>query len=330
MRVTTSLAATALLLPLTACGAFSDDSAADDGEVRVAAAFYPLQFVAERVAGEHAEVTQLTQPGAEPHDLELTISETAEITEADLVVYEEGFQPAVDDAVEQNAEGVALDAASVVDLIAVEESPEEHDEHADDEHADEEHADEEHADEEHAEDEETHDHGDLDPHFWQDPLRVADLADAVAAELADVDEEHADDYEANAAALRTDLEELDGAFATGLDDCERDTIVVSHDAFGYLEKYDLHIAPIVGLSPDAEPTAAVLGELEELIRTEGITTVFSEPLEPALGEGLAGDLDLTNGVLDPVEGLTDATADEDYLSLMESNLEAIRTANGCR
>lgn len=323
------LAVPALALAASGCSAFSDDAGTDDGEITVAAAFYPLQFVSERVAGDHADVVQLTQPGAEPHDLELSISETAEITEADLVVYEEGFQPAVDDAVAQNAEGVALDAASVVDLIAVEESPEEHEEHADDEHADEEHADEEHAEDEHAE-EDGHDHGDLDPHFWQDPLRVADLADAVAEELAAVDEEHADDYEANAAALRADLEDLDAAFTSGLADCARDTIVVSHDAFGYLEKYDLHIAPIVGLSPDAEPTAAVLGELEDLIRTEGITTVFSEPLEPALGEGLAADLDLTEAVLDPVEGLTDATADEDYLSLMESNLEAIRTANACQ
>lgn len=318
------LALPALALAASGCSAFSDESATDDGELTVAAAFYPLQFVSERVAGEHAEVTQLTQPGTEPHDLELSIGETAEITEADLVVYEEGFQPAVDDAIEQNAEGVALDAASVVDLMAVEESPEEHEEHAGEEHAEDEHAEDEHAEED------AHDHGDVDPHFWQDPLRVADLADAVAEELAAIDEEHAEDYEANAVALRADLEELDAAFTTGLADCERDTIVVSHDAFGYLEKYDLHVAPIVGLSPDAEPTAAVLGELEDLIRTEGITTVFSEPLEPALGEGLAADLALTEAVLDPVEGLTDATADEDYLSLMESNLEAIRTANACQ
>lgn len=318
------LALPALALAASGCSAFSDESATDDGELTVAAAFYPLQFVSERVAGEHAEVTQLTQPGTEPHDLELSIGETAEITEADLVVYEEGFQPAVDDAIEQNAEGVALDAASVVDLMAVEEAPEEHEEHAGEEHAEDEHAEDEHAEED------AHDHGDVDPHFWQDPLRVADLADAVAEELAAIDEEHAEDYEANAVALRADLEELDAAFTTGLADCERDTIVVSHDAFGYLEKYDLHVAPIVGLSPDAEPTAAVLGELEDLIRTEGITTVFSEPLEPALGEGLAADLDLTEAVLDPVEGLTDATADEDYLSLMESNLEAIRTANACQ
>lgn len=300
---------TALALVAAGCGAFDEGGANADDGVTVAAAFYPLAYVAEQVAGEHADVQLLTQPGTEPHDLELNVGTTADITSADLVVFEHGFQPAVDDAVEQNAEGETVDAAEVVDLIPVEESHDEHEEHAG---------------------EEEHEHGDLDPHFWQDPLRVADLGDAVAEKLAEIDPDHADDYTANAEALRGDLENLDEQFATGLADCERDTIVVSHDAFGYLEKYDLHLAPLVGLSPDAEPTAAVIGEVQELIREEGITTVFSEPLEPDLVAGVAADLDLETGTLDPIEGLTDATAGEDYRSLMESNLEAIRQANGCR
>jgi zinc transport system substrate-binding protein len=298
----------AVAVTVSGCAAFSD-SAADDGALTVAAAFYPLQFVSERVAGEHAEVTALTQSGTEPHDLELDVRETGVIVRADLVVYESGFQPAVDDSVEQNAEGAVLDAADVVALVAAEESHEEHESHFV---------------------EEGHDHGDVDPHFWQDPLRMADLGDSVADELAEIDPDHAGDYERNAARLRAELESLDASYEAGLADCERDTIVVSHDAFGYLEKYDVHLAPIVGLSPDAEPTASVLGELQELIRTEGITTVFSEPLEPALGEGLASDLGLTEDVLDPVEGLTDESAREDYFSLMEANLQAIREANACR
>jgi zinc transport system substrate-binding protein len=260
------------------------------------------------VAGEDADVELLTQPGTEPHDLELNVGETAEIAAADLVLFEDDFQPAVDDAVEQNAEGVALDAADVVDLVAVDESGEEHAEHEGEEH----------------------EHGDTDPHFWQDPLRVADLGDAVAEELAGIDPDNADSYRANAADLRRDLEVLDEQFVAGLADCERSTIVVSHDAFGYLEKYGVDVAPLVGLSPDAEPTAAVLGELQELIDEEGITTVFSEPLEPDLVDGLASDLDLATASLDPVEGLADGGSDEDYLSLMRANLDAIRAANGCR
>jgi zinc transport system substrate-binding protein len=294
-----------LFLVVSGCAAFSDAAGTSAG-VKVTTGFYPLQYAAERVAGEHAEVVNLTQPGGEPHDLELTIRETAEIASADLVVHEQGFQPSVDHGVEQNAAGEVIDVASAVALRGVDESPEEHS------------------------DGHEHEHGDLDPHFWLDPLLMADLGDEIAGELAEIDSAHADDYAANAADLRDDLEVVDRAYADGLADCERDTVVVSHDAFGYLEKYGLHLAAVAGLSPGAEPTPADLGELQELIREEGITTVFSERLvSPALTETLADDLGITTEVLDPIEGLSDETADQDYLSLMEENLGALREANGC-
>ncbi|KQQ43687.1 metal ABC transporter substrate-binding protein [Nocardioides sp. Leaf307] len=307
-------------LALSSCAAFSDDTgtASDDGDVTVAAAFYPLQFVAQRVAGDRTEVANLTKPGGEPHDLELSVGQTAEVAGADLVVYEADFQPAVDAAVEQNAEGATLDAAEVVGL-----------EPFADEHSEEEHADDSHSGEEHAEEE--HDHGDLDPHFWLDPARLAELGDAVAEQLAEIDPDGAETYTANAATLREDLETLDGELSEGLADCERSTIVVSHDAFGYLGKYGIEVEPIAGLSPDAEPTPADLARLQQIIDEDGITTVFSERLvSPALSESLARDKSIETAVLDPVEGLSDETADEDYLSLMRENLAALRTANGCR
>ena len=301
----------AILLTASGCSALSDET---EG-TQVAAAFYPLQYVAERVAGEHAEVENLTTPGSEPHDLELTIKETALVAQADLVIHERGLQPAVDDAVAQNAGGDVIDAAAVVGLQPFA------DEHADGEHADEGHS-----------EDDGHDHdGDLDPHFWLDPLRMADLGDAVADALSDVDPEHADDFAANAAALRGDLEQLDGELSAGLADCERDTIVVSHDAFGYLGKYGLEVAAVAGLTPDAEPTPAVLADLQQLIEDDGITTVFSERLaSPRLVTALADDVGVTTAVLDPLEGLSDETSGEDYLSLMRENLEALRKANGCR
>ena len=159
---------------------------------------------------------------------------------------------------------------------------------------------------------------------------MADLGDAVAEKLTKVDPDHEADYEANAADLRRDLEDLDKAYADGLATCQRDTIVVSHDAFGYLEKYGLELAPIAGLSPDAEPTPADLSRLQDLIRKDGITTVFSETLaSPKMSESLARDLAITTAVLDPIEGLTDEAGDQDYLSLMRANLVALKKANGC-
>ena len=107
--------------------------------------------------------------------------------------------------------------------------------------------------------------------------------------------------------------------------------MVSHDAFEYLgARYDLDMHPIAGLSPDAEPSARHLAELADLIRTDKITTVFSERLaSPKLADTLAGDLGITTAVLDPIEGLTSSNDDDDYLSLMRENLEALREAGGC-
>src|SRR5689334_12623781 len=100
-----------LALTLTGCAAFTDDTASTEDGIQVTAAFYPLQYVAERIAGDHASVSNLTSPGGEPHDLELNPRETAEVVRADLVVYLPGFQPSVDQAVETNATGDVLDVA---------------------------------------------------------------------------------------------------------------------------------------------------------------------------------------------------------------------------
>jgi len=312
-RATVLLALTAPLL--TACGGGLGDSAAETGP-RVVAAFYPLEYVAERVAGEHAQITNLTSPGADSHDLELTVRQTAELSEADLVVYLEDYQPAVDGAVDQNGPEHVLQVTDVVELA---ESGAEGGDHADeDDHAGE--TEEEHA--EHA--------GEGDPHFWLDPVRLGEVAAAFAEKMAEIDPDHAEAYDANAEELQADLRALDQEYEQGLADCALDTVVVSHDAFGYLTKYGVHFEAIAGLSPDVEPSPAHLAELQDLIRSEGVSTVFSETLaSPAMAESLASDLGLETGVLDPVEGLSEETAGEDYLSLMRTNLERLQRANDC-
>ena len=286
IALTAALAGTVLL---AGCGQLPGTSSGDGR--RAVASFYPLAWVTERVAGDGWTVENLTQPGQEPHDLALTIAQTAAVESADVVVLEEGFQPAVDTAAE-GSDAPVVDAAAVVDLV-----PE---------------------------------GGDVDPHFWLDPLLVADVADAVADQLADVDPDTATAYADNAAALRTELEAVDQDYADGLARCERSVTVVSHDAFGYLARYGLDFEPIAGLSPDAEPTAADLGRLQALIASDGVTTVFSERLVSSkMADTLAGDLGVTSAVLDPIEGLSDDTSGEDYLSLMRENLTALQAANGC-
>ena len=263
---------------------------AADAPPRVVTSFYPLDYVARRIAGPRAEVVDLTRPGQEPHDLELSVPQTAQLADADVALYERGFQSAVDQAVDENGPAHVVDASRAGRL-----------------------------------------RGD-DPHFWLDPTRLSLVAAAFEKQLAAVDPRRAASYRARLLRLQNDLDDLDGAYQRGLADCRRRTIVVSHDAFGYLgRRYDLDVEGINALSPDAEPSPAHVAALQDLIAAKGITTVFAERLgTPVLAESLARDLGIDVAVLDPIEGLSDATADQDYLSLMRANLGVLRTANGCR
>ena len=113
MRLRLLLPVLALVAGATAC---SDDAPAASGRVEVTAAFYPYAFLVERIGGDDVTLSTLTPPGAEPHDLELTARQTAALGETDLVVYARGFQPAVDEAVDAQAEDAALDVNEVAEL----------------------------------------------------------------------------------------------------------------------------------------------------------------------------------------------------------------------
>jgi len=311
-------------LLLTGCSALggSDD---EGSRPRVAAAFYPYAYVAERVAGDHATVINLTTPGVEPHDLELTPRQVVDISEADLLVYEEGFQPAVDEAVDQSAEGTTLNVTDVVPLQDTGAPSEAEGHEAEAGGADESHADEGHADGEEA----TTLEG--DPHLWQDPTLLMPIAEQVRDDLAELDPDHAADYKANAKTVIADLAKLDDDFTTGLADCQRTEFVTSHAAFGYLaNRYHLTMVAIAGLSPDIEPSPEQVAEVQDYVESTGITTVFSEALgSKEYADTLAGDLGVNTAILDPIEGLADESSDDDYISLMRDNLAALEKANDC-
>lgn len=302
------LAALPVVALLAACGA----SAEDDGKTSVVASFYPLAFVTEQVGGSFVDVQNLTSPGVEPHDLELKAKQVAAVQDADLVVYEKEFQSAVDEAVDQagRSDDDTVDVDSEIDLLASQEGAEH---------------------EEHGEEHEGHEHGAEDPHTWLDPTNMVTITQAVAAKLSAVDPDHADDYRANADALVARLEKLDRSFETGLKTCERRTIVTTHAAFQYLAKrYDLHQVPIAGIDPTNEPSPSQLGDITTLVKREGITTIFTEELvSPDIADTIAKETGATTATLDPIEGLSDRTSTEDYVSLMEKNLATLTKANGC-
>ena len=297
---------------VSACGGASASAGSD--RVSAVVGFYPYAFVTERVGGDDVEVIDLTAAGGEPHDLELTPRQVGAVGEADLVVYSAGFQPAVDEAVEQQAEDRGLDVLSTVELRDGAEAGHEEEGHADDEHADDEHADDEHAA--------------GDPHVWLDPVRLAAVAAAVADRLAEVDPDSAADYRARAGELEDDLTALDGELRAGLASCARQEIVTSHDAFGYLaEAYGLEQVAIAGLSPEDEASPRRLAEVAAQAEAAGVTTIFfEESVSPKVAESLAREVGATATVLSPLEL---APESGDYLSAMRDNLERLRTALDC-
>ncbi|RBY78658.1 zinc ABC transporter substrate-binding protein [Blastococcus sp. TF02-09] len=300
-RLPMTAAATTALLLLAGCG--SDDGGSGAGDrLDVVAGFYPLEWAASRIGGDRIEVSSLTAPGAEPHDLELTPQDVAGVSDADLLVYLGGFQSAVDEAAESQAGDHAWDVAEAADLSL---TAEEHE----DEHADEAHGGE-----------------SADPHFWLDPTRLADVGDALADQLADIDPDGADTYERNAAALREDLEALDAEMTDGLTGCAVDTLVTSHDAFGYLAaRYGFEVVGVTGLSPSTEPSADQMAEITDLVAERGVTTVYTETLvDPAIAETVADEAGVRTAVLDPLEGLTDESAGDDYLAVMRANLATLQ------
>lgn len=296
-------------LPGTACG--SNIGGDQSSGLSVVATFYPLHEVASRVGGDRVEATNLTPAGVEPHDVELTSRQVDALLDADLVLYlASGFQPAVEDVLESR-DGPSLDL--LIGQRLIEGS------HEDGEH-----------EAEHESDEEGNG---ADPHIWLDPVIMGEIVVRLEGRLAALDPAGADAFAANAARFRDELAALDESYRSTLAACERDTIVTTHAAFGYLaRRYGLRQEALTGISPEAEPDPQRFAELADLVQRQAVTTVFSEELVPPdLAEALAREAGVDTDVLSPLEGLTaeDQESGATYVSVMQDNLAALSRALGC-
>jgi zinc transport system substrate-binding protein len=274
----------------------------------VVASFYPIEYFARRVGGEHVDVFNPVPPGAEPHDLELTPRSIERIQNSGVFLYlGEGFQPAVDRALDTiKSPGLVIrDAADGVERAG-----------GSDEHEGE------------------GEQGGLDPHIWLDPSLAEGIADNIAGALVEADPHNAATYDANAAKLKSDLAALDAEFQQGLAACERKEIITSHAAFGYLaRRYGLEQVPISGLSPEAEPSPARLQEIIIFAREHNARYIFFETLvEPKVADLIAREVGAQTLVLNPIEGLTEEQISQgaDYFSVMRENLANLKTALDCR
>ena len=300
MRATVSAIVVALVLSGLAVACSS--ALSDPPGTSVVASFYPLAEAAQQVGGANVNVTNLTAPGVEPHDLELTPDQMEAITTAVVVLYlGGGFQPAVEDAI-KDAQGTVVDVSEGLRDLPVPST-------------------------------ETSPGLTADPHVWLDPVAYGQVVERVESALAGVDSSGASTFATNADAFTARLTSLDRDYASGLASCDRTIIVTSHAAFGYLaQRYGLQQEPIAGLSPEAEPDPQRLADLKALVEQTGVTTIFTEDLvSPKVAETLASETGISTAVLNPLESITpdQLAAGEDYVSVMQQNLDTLRRALGC-
>ena len=273
---------------LAGCAAVADSSPGDTREV--VTSFYPLQFVAERVGGRGVTVRNLTKPGAEPHDLELSPRDVADLGDADVVVYLSGFQPAVDTAVDQEADDTGYDVGPAARLDA--KDP----------------------------------HFWLDPTRLADvagaladrlaevdPAGAADFrrnAAALRADLAELDTEMSQGL---ADCASTDLVTSHNAFG------------YLANRYGLTQRGITGLTPEDEPAPGDLARVADFVEANDVR-----TIYHEALVSPAIAATLARETGARSALLDPLEGLDASSPGSDYLEVMRANLASLRKGQACR
>jgi zinc transport system substrate-binding protein len=270
------------------CGAASGAK----GKTPVVAAFYPLAFAAEQVGGTSVDVHNLTPPGAEPHDIELTPRDVGQLQEANVVLYlSHGFQPAVEQAV-SGAHGERIDVLAGLHLWRG----------VGDEA------------------------GKSDPHVWLDPLLYARIIHRIGAVLGHP-ARSSPALERRVLAL--DGEYRRGLAHCARRDFVTSHAAFGYLAARY-HLHQIPITGIDPESEPSPRHLRDLIELVR--HEHVTTVFFERLVSSRLAETVARDAGAKTAVLDPIEGLTPAEQQhgDNYLTLMRRNLRELRSALGCR
>ena len=127
-------------------------------------------------------------------------------------------------------------------------------------------------------------HARVDPHVWLDPVLAQRQVETIRAALAKADPANAERYATNARASGRSLRRARRAFASGLEQCARREIVVSHASFAYpAKRYRLTQVPVMGLAPESEPSPAPGRPSCAARRAQGPVHLLRDPGQPEAG-----------------------------------------------
>ncbi|MCI1904596.1 MAG: metal ABC transporter substrate-binding protein [Enterococcaceae bacterium] len=300
---------------LASCGRAANEnsktsqSAAGDSsqKIQVIASFYPMYEFTKEVLGKEGTVQLLVKSGVEPHDYEPSAKDIANVTKADVFVYNSPDMETWAKKVTANLskKTLTIEAAKKIKLVELHEESSNEDTEAADAHAHE-----------------------LDPHVWLDPVLAQKEVQTIADALSKKYPQKKAVFQANAENYIAKLQKLDKDYHAALDPAKQRIFVTQHAAFGYLAKqYGLTQEAVMGLTPDEEPSAARLAELKKVIEENHVKVVyFEESATPKVAQTLANGAGIKTAVLNPLESLTEKEqkAGENYISVMQKNLKALR------
>ncbi len=274
----------------------------------VVASFSILGDLTRSVGGEHVQVFSLVGPLADAHVYQPTPDDVKKLARARLVVVNGlGFEGWIDRLIHSSGyRGPIVVASKGVKALRKEAAP--------------------------AGKHRTHDHAtEVDPHAWQDLAQARHYVDNIATALAQVDPANTASYQANAAALKQQIDALDAEIRSSLGKLptERRVVVSSHDAFGYFARaYGIRFIAPVGVSTDAQPSAAAVGAIIRQIRRERIPAMFIENVsDPRLLERISAESGARIGGILYSDSLSaPGTAADSYLGMMRANAKTLATA----
>lgn len=319
------------------CGTEASDEPVDPNRLQVMASFYTMYDFAQKIGGEHVQVTCMVPSGTEPHDWEPSTKDITRMEQADVFIYNgAGMEHWVSDVLAglSNKKLISVEASQGVSLLRSAEEEDEEDSHDHDD-ADAEDA----VHEEDAADRvvaaapdghDAHEHGEYDPHVWLDPMNAKQEMQNICEAFSEADPEHRADYQANYEKWAKQLDELDKTYQTTLENLSERNIVVAHEAYGYLcRRYNLTQVSIEGMSPDSEPDPGRMADIIDFVRANNVRAIFFEELSGSrTAETVAAETGVKLLTLSPLEGLSDRQEETggDYFSVMEENLQQLTEA----
>ncbi len=274
-----------------------------NGKVTVVASFYPLYDFAKNIGGDRVSVSTVIPVGVEPHDYEPTPSNIEELSIAKVFIYNgANLEPWVPNLLQgiDNKNLNAVDTSTGIQLVSSQDA----------------------------------DAPGNDPHIWLDPVLAKKQVTAIENALIQADPAGKEYYENNTALYLQKLDALDSSFRVTLPTCQKKDILITHATLAYFcKEYGCNQVPVEGVNAEGEPSPAAVAAIIDQARAKNITVVFVENLiNPKSAYTIASEINGTVAVFNSLHGLTpdEQKRNEDYISLMQENVQTIKTSLECK